>query len=228
MPDIDSLHPTLHRAYDAFLFDMDGTLLNSIPSANRIWTTWCHRMGLDPDTVIPHLHGVRAIDTVKRFAPAGTDVEKEAAWVTAAEVEDLEGVTALPGILPFLASLPPDRWAIVTSASDALARARLGAAGIAVPPVLVTAEQIRHGKPAPDPFLHGAQRLGFAAADCLVWEDAPAGIRAGEAAGSDLVVLTATHDHHHPMDIGSHLSVVDYRGLSAQVDTDGRLRLRKA
>ena len=222
MPDLDALHSPLRRAYDAFLFDMDGTLLNSIPAANRIWTTWCLKMGLDPAAVIPHIHGVRAIDTVKRYAPAGVDPEAEAAWVTAAEVEDLEGVTALPGVLRFLESLPPTRWAIVTSASEPLARARLGAAGIPMAPIFVTAEQIRNGKPAPDPFLHAAARLGFAASDCLVWEDAPAGIKAGEAAGSDVVVLTATHDH--PIDT-THLAVPDDRRLSVQVEASGRLKL---
>jgi sugar-phosphatase len=222
MSDLDAQYPPFRRTYDAFLFDMDGTLLNSIPAANRIWTSWCIKMGLDPAAVMPHIHGVRAIDTIKRYAPAGVDPEAEAAWVTAAEIADLEGVAPLPGVLRFLESLPPTRWAIVTSASEPLARARLGAAGIPIAPIFVTAEQILHGKPAPDPFLHAAARLGFAASDCLVWEDAPAGIRAGEAAGSDVVVLTATHDH--PTDT-SHFAVTDYRHLSVQVEADGRLRL---
>jgi len=223
MPDIAPQHPTLDRAYDAFLFDMDGTLINSIPATLRIWTAWCQKMGLDAESVIPHIHGVRAIDTVKRFAPTCADPEKEAAWLNAAEIADLDGVTALPGVLRFLNSLPPTRWAIVTSASEALALARLDAAGIAVPPVLVTAEQIQHGKPAPDPYLHGARRLGFTAPNCLVWEDAPAGVRSGEAAGSNVVVITATHDH--PVNT-PHLAVPDYANLAIQSEPGGMLRLR--
>ncbi|ARN18719.1 HAD-IA family hydrolase [Piscinibacter gummiphilus] len=202
--------PFPDRRFAACLFDMDGTLLTSILAAERVWAAWARRHGLDVDTFLPTIHGVRCEDTVRRQNLPGIDVAAEVAWVTEAEITDTEGVAPIPGAPAFLASLHPDRWAVVTSASRALATVRLAAAGLPVPAVMVTAEDVERGKPAPDGYQLAARRLGVAAEDCLVFEDAPAGIAAGEAAGAAVLVITATHSH--PV-ASSHPVVADYQGL---------------
>ena len=207
------------RTYAAFLFDMDGTLVESIASTNRIWTGWAERHGIDPDAVLRTMHGVRAVETIRRHLPQG-DIEREVAVLTQAELADMEGVLALAGAAAFLRSLPPRRWAVVTSAPRALALARLERAGISAPPVLVTAEDVTRGKPAPDCFLLAARQLGVEPGDCLVWEDAPSGIAAAEAAGATVVVVTATHAH--PM-ATSHPVVASYEGLTTRLDAAGQL-----
>lgn len=210
------------RAYDAFLFDMDGTLLSSIAAAERVWSAWGRRHGLDLATFIPTIHGVRAPDTIRNQNLPGIDLDAEAAWVTAGEIADTDGVEAIPGALAFLASLPPDRWAVVTSATPELAAARLGAAGITPPRTLITADDVERGKPDPAGFRLAAERLGFGIEDCLVFEDAAAGITAAEAAPADVVVITAAHQHPMPT---PHPTLNGYEGVRCVVGTDGRLSL---
>lgn len=215
--------PPPSPGYDAFLFDMDGTILSSIASAERIWGAWAIRHGLDIETFLPTIHGVRSVETIRRLGLPGIDPVTEAAAITAAEIADVDGITPIAGAVPFLAALPPERWAIATSAPRALAEARLRAAGIARPAVLITAEDVQRGKPAPDCFLLAARRLGVDSRQCLVFEDAPAGIAAAEAAGADVMVVTATHSHRLTTD---HPSLADYRRLA--VDIDGtKLSLRR-
>jgi len=184
-----------HKPFAAFLFDMDGTLLNSVIAAERVWAKWAQKHGLDVDSFLPTIHGVRSIDTVRKQNIPGIDVQQEADAISQAEIEDVEGVAAIEGVADFLASLPADRWAVVTSAPLALAQARMKAAGLTLPGVVITAEDVKQGKPAPDGFLLAAQRLGVEPAQCLVFEDAPAGIAAGKAAGARVVVITAAHLH---------------------------------
>ena len=212
------------RRYRAFLFDMDGTLLNSIAAAERVWSIWAERHGLDVEAFLATIHGVRAIDTITRQALPGVDPEVEARWITEAELNDVEGVVAIPGAVEFLTRLPPDQWALVTSAPKALALRRLQAAGIPVPTVLVTAEDVASGKPDPACYVLGAQRLGVPVQDCLVFEDATVGIRAGEAAGADIMVVTSTH--WVPMTT-THACIEGYGALHALRDVDGLLSLRK-
>lgn len=181
------------RQFDAFLFDMDGTVLTSIVAAERVWGAWAHRHGLDVEAFLPTIHGRRMIETLRALDLPGVDPEVEAKAINAAEMADVEGVDAIAGAPAFLAGLPADRWAIVTSAPRALAEVRLAAAGLPRPVVMITAEDVERGKPAPDCFLLAAERLGHAIEDCLVFEDAPAGIAAAEAAGARVVVITATH-----------------------------------
>ena len=152
-----------------FLFDMDGTLIDSSQAVERIWGRWARRHGVDFAALLQILHGVRAVDTMRRLAIPGLDPVVEAGVIERDEVADLEGVVPIAGAVEFLAALPPDRWTVVTSAPRALARARLGAAGIPVPDTLVTGEEVSAGKPAPDCFLLGARRLGFEAAQCIVF-----------------------------------------------------------
>lgn len=211
------------RSFAAFLFDMDGTILTSIEAAERVWADWARRHGLDVARFLPTIHGVRAIDTIRRSGVTGIDPEIEAAWITEAEIADVGGITPIAGAAGFLASLPPDRWAIVTSAPRLLAERRLAAAGLAVPPVIVTADDVRSGKPAPDGFQLAARRLGYEAEDCLVFEDAAAGIEAAEAAGATILVITATHAS--PM-VTDHAKVPNYQGLAIERVENGALRLQ--
>lgn len=210
------------RRYRAFLFDMDGTLLNSIAAAERVWSIWAERHGLDVAAFLATIHGARAIDTITRQALPGVDPEVEAQWITEAEINDVEGVVAISGAVEFLNGLPGNQWALVTSAPKELALRRLMAAGISPPAVLVTAEDVAVGKPDPACYVLGAQRLGVPVQDCLVFEDATVGIRAGEAAGADVVVVTSTH--LKPMET-PHLSIDGYEQLQAQRDEEGLMVL---
>ena len=214
--------PLSDRTFAALLFDMDGTILSSIASAERSWTIWAQRQGLDVAKFLPTIHGVQSVETIRRLNLPGIDPVAEAAWITAAEMEDVDDVDPIPGAPAFLASLPANRWAVVTSAPRALAEIRLKAAGLPMPPLLITAEDVANGKPAPDCFLLAAERLGVAASECLVFEDAPAGIAAGVAAGATVVVVTATHSHPHET---SHQTIASYAELSATVE-DGAIKLR--
>ncbi|WP_426141399.1 HAD-IA family hydrolase [Pseudomonas sp. DWP3-1-2] len=209
------------RRFSAFLFDMDGTLLNSIVAAERVWTAWAQRQGLDVATFLPTIHGVRSVDTIRRLNLPGLDPVLEAQAISQAEIDDVEGVIEVPYAARLLASLPPERWAIVTSAPRALAEARLKAAGVALPANLITAEDVTQGKPAPDCFLLAAKRLGVDATDCLIFEDAPAGIAAAEAAGASVVVITATHEHEMNT---PHGTLASYEGIGVDVNAEG-LRL---
>lgn len=211
------------RDFAAFLFDMDGTILTSIKAAERVWGNWAAGHGLDVAAFLPTIHGKRSEDTVRGLALPGVDPVAEAARITRAEIEDVAGIEAIRGAAAFLASLPAGRWAIVTSAPCALAQARIAAAGLALPPVLVAAEDVERGKPAPDPFLLGARKLGVAAEDCLVFEDTLAGLQSAAAAGMASVVVTTTHTHPLDTDVAA---VLDYDDLRAEATSDGRLRLR--
>jgi len=210
------------RTHAAFLFDMDGTVLTSIAAAERVWAAWARSHGVDVASFLPTLHGRRAVETIAELGLPGVDPQAEAALIHARELEDVDGIEAIPGAARLLAALPVARWAIVTSAPRSLALRRLAAAGLPEPPMMVVAEDVSDGKPAPDCYLLAAHRLGIAIADCLVFEDAPAGIAAGEAAGADMVVVTATHAHPLPT---RHAAVRDFEGLAVDAAGAGRWRI---
>lgn len=212
----------MSKTYAAFLFDVDGTLITSIASAERVWTSWALKHGVDVETFLPTIHGVRSVDTIRSLNLPGIDAEEEAKAIEVGEIQDTSDVAEIPGAAAFLATLPKGRWAIVTSATLPLARARLSAAGINLPEVIITAEDVTRGKPDPQGYKLAARRLGFDPTDCLVFEDAPAGIAAGEASGADVMVITATHGHPISGDLPK---LRDYRGVRAVAGADGRLTL---
>ncbi|MDI2143260.1 MULTISPECIES: HAD-IA family hydrolase [unclassified Pseudomonas] len=212
-----------NRAFGAFLFDMDGTVLNSIAAAERIWAAWAERHGVNVETFLPTIHGVRAIDTITRLNLPGVDAEAQAAFITEAEIEDVEGIVEIPGAAAFLKSLPTNQWAIVTSAPRDLALRRMAAAGIPEPAVMITAEDVTAGKPDPAGYRLAAKSLGLEPADCLIFEDATVGIQAAEAAGAPLMIITATHQH--PIET-SHATIASYRDVALSIDNNGQLRLQ--
>ena len=174
------------------LFDMDGVLISSIGSVERSWTRWAESRGIDAKTAIAMAHGRRAIETVRTLRPDLNDVE-ELKNLEDMEVADTDGVAALEGVLPILEALPADRWTVVTSATDRLARSRLKHGGIPVPERLVTADRVTRGKPDPEPYLTGARHLGLKPEECLVIEDAASGATAGHAAGCKVLATLFSH-----------------------------------
>jgi sugar-phosphatase len=176
----------------AILFDMDGVLIDSAPAVERVWRVWALAHGFDPASVVAQAHGHRSIETIRTVAPA-MDAEKENILVEQMEIEDKDGVTALPGAARLLAQLPDECFAIVTSATRPLAVARLGYAGFPVPRYMVTADDVVHGKPSPEPYLKGAALLGFSPTNCLVFEDTPAGIASARASAMQGIALQTTY-----------------------------------
>ncbi|CAH0246012.1 Sugar phosphatase YfbT [Massilia sp. Bi118] len=202
--------PLPDRSFSAFLFDMDGTILTSIKAAERVWGQWARGHGLDVEAFLPTIHGKRTEETIRALELPGVDPVREAAFITRAEIDDVAGIEAIAGASAFLASLPRGRWAIVTSAPRLLAEARIAAAGLPLPEVLVAAEDVERGKPAPDPFLLGARKLGVAPADCLVFEDTLAGLQSAASAGMASIVVTVTHAH--PLETNV-TAMLDYEAL---------------
>jgi sugar-phosphatase len=177
--------------FEAVLFDLDGTLIDSTPTVERSWALWARRRGLDrTGFTVPH--GVPARQVISAVLPAD-QVADALAEIEAIEVADVDGITVLPGALEALAALPPGRAAIATSGSTPLARARIAATRLPAPAVLVTASDVPVGKPDPAPYLMAARRLGADPSRCLVVEDAPAGLTAGAQAGCATLAVTTTH-----------------------------------
>jgi sugar-phosphatase len=174
------------------LFDMDGILVSSLGSVERSWSKWAESRGIDPALACKTAHGRRAIDTIAKLRP-DLDPELELNVIEDFEIEDNEGLTVLPGVLDLLAALPQNCWTVVTSATERLARVRMGEGGVPVPERLITAEFVTRGKPHPEPFLAGGALLGFAPHECVVFEDSSSGAKAGRAAGCTVVATTFSH-----------------------------------
>jgi mannitol-1-/sugar-/sorbitol-6-phosphatase len=203
----------------AFLFDLDGVLVDSRAVVERTWQRWAaERHPIDLAKLLHVAHGRRARDTLLIMAPhLATD--EEVAWLDATELADVEGLRALPGAQELLTALPRDRWAIVTSCGRDLARLRLGTVGVPVPDIMVVAEDAKRGKPAPDGYLLGAERLGVAPSDCIVFEDAPAGVAAGKAAGARVIGLRTNYDPKYLAEADA--TIVDLRSIQVRRERDG-------
>jgi sugar-phosphatase len=176
----------------AILFDLDGVLVDSTRAVDREWREWARRKGVDGDAVMAIAHGVRTIEVIRRVAPH-LEAEAEVLELESREADHQEGVRVMPGAGALVHSIPEGRWGVVTSGTRLLASARLRFCGLPVPRVLVTADDVAHGKPHPQPYLKGAELLGFKPADCLVIEDAPAGIWSARAAEMKVVGITSTY-----------------------------------
>ena len=176
----------------AILFDLDGVLVDSTGAVDREWRAWARRKGVDGDAVMAIAHGVRTLEVIQRVAPH-LNAEAEVRELESREANHQEGVTVMPGAADLVHSIPEGRWGVVTSGTRLLAGARLRYCGLPVPNVLVTADDVAHGKPHPEPYLKGAELLGFDPADCLVIEDAPAGIQAARAGGMKVIGITSTY-----------------------------------
>ena len=200
------------------LFDMDGVLVSSIESVVRSWRSWAKVYGLpDPETFeMPH--GVRAKDIIKTLLP-DVDLQEAVRVIEDIEVEDVADLRVLPGVKTLLESLPPERWAIVTSSTQRLLLARLGAAKLPVPERIISGDMVERGKPDPEPYRRGAGLLGFRPEECVVVEDAPSGVGAGKAAGCRVLGVLGTHS-------AEELSAADWivgslEGLTVSVNRDG-------
>ncbi|MFJ7187083.1 HAD-IA family hydrolase [Streptomyces bacillaris] len=203
------------------LFDMDGTLVDSTEAVARTWSRFARRHGLDAGRILASAHGQRTAETVAAHAPPGTDVEAETAWLVGQDLVDTGGTVAVPGAAELLAALPPHRWALVTSAGRELAVRRMAAAGLPLPDVLISADDVREGKPSPEGFLAAAERLGGDPARAVVFEDAELGLLAARAAGCFPVVVGP---HDGPAAQGRP-RITDYTGVACASSFEDGLRL---
>jgi sugar-phosphatase len=206
--------PIFHCA--AILFDLDGVLVDSTRSVDRQWRAWARQKGVDGDKVMAIAHGVRTIEVIRSVAPH-LDADAEVWELENREADDQEGVEIMPGAVDLVRSIPEGRWCVVTSGTRLLASARLRFGGLPIPKILVTAEDVANGKPHPEPYLKGAELMGVKPSDCLVIEDAPAGIQAARAGGMKVIGLTSTYS-------AARLNHADFvvQGLSQiQVTTNG-------
>ena len=212
-----------------FLFDLDGTLVDSLPAVERAWCNWADRFNLAHEEVLGFIHGKQAITSLRHFMAGHSEAEIAAEFTRLEEIEasDTTGIVALPGAVALLTQLNDLAipWAIVTSGSMPVARARHRAAGLPLPEVFVTAERVKRVKPEPDAYLLGAELLGLAPQECVVVEDAPAGILSGLAAGCHMIAVNA------PADTPS-LSEADFvlqslEEIAVTRHADGRAQLSK-
>ncbi|WP_345815207.1 HAD-IA family hydrolase [Paraburkholderia sp. PREW-6R] len=190
-------------------------MLNSHAPMVRAYTEWANRYGLDPAHVLRESQGRRTIDSMRALAPPGVDIESDALALMQRERDDMDGVFEIPGAGALLRSLPADRWAIVTSADRKLALNRIQAAGLPIPALLVSSEDVPHGKPSPDCFLLGARGLNVSADRCVVFEDAPAGIEAGWRAGARVIAIASPLTQGK---LGNQDWLNDLSGMTASVE----------
>ncbi|MFE7073829.1 HAD-IA family hydrolase [Streptomyces sp. NPDC057620] len=205
----DTKIPDLRIPCEGLLFDNDGVLVDSDLGVDQAWSRWARARGLSAEQVTAMVHGRRSADTVALLVADPGERPAALAEIDRLEIEAAATTTALPGALDLLTGLPDDIWAVVTSGVTALARARLAAAGLPLPPVLVTADDVTDGKPAPDGYLAAAARLGVDPARTVVLEDAVAGAEAGKAAGAYVIGVGP-----RGLDTGAQVVVRDLRGLT--------------
>ena len=209
----------------AILFDLDGVLIDSTECITRHWEDWARLHGLDIAAIMQVAHGRRTIETMRIVAPH-LALEEEARQFEAGEVVDTEGIITIDGAHTLLDSIPPDAWAIVTSGSRALATARLQSRGLPVPPTMVTADDVVNGKPHPEPYMTAARLLGLSPDDCIVVEDAPAGLAAATAAGMRSIGVASTHAYDEL--VGATVIAGKLRDIQVTEGNGGRLAVHIA
>jgi mannitol-1-/sugar-/sorbitol-6-phosphatase len=200
------------------LFDLDGVLVDSTPAVARCWAKWSLLHGFDPEEVVRRAHGRPSLVTLQELLPDANH-EAEHRQMERWEIEDVSDLAPLPGAVELLQALPPERWAIVTSCTPPLAAVRIRAAHLPWPKHLVTSDDVQHFKPDPDPYLKGAQLLGLAPSDCLVVEDAPAGVRSGNAAGASVLALRTTETDSQLAAAGADWIVTDLSSVRLATPT---------
>ena len=213
----------------AVLFDLDGVLVDSTPAVARVWTAWARKYGFDPNTVVRMAHGRTSLTTIRELLPKADHAAlvAEDRDVERREIEDVADVVPLPGALELLQSLPADRWAVVTSGTRPLAEVRVRAAGLPMPRHFVTASDITHSKPHPEPYLLGARSVGFSPADCVVIEDSPSGIRSGKSAGARVLAVRTTMPELELIEAGADWIIDNCATLSVrQNGSNGELLLQ--
>jgi len=180
---------------NGLLFDMDGVLISSTGSVERCWKQWCKQYGIPNAESFQVPHGTRAVDIIRMLKPDfdAAQIAEGLRVIEDLEIADTGELRVLPGAKALLESLPPERWAIVTSATRRLLLARLAAAGLPVPERLISADSVERGKPDPEPYRRGAELLGLPTGECVVVEDAPSGVGAGVAAGCRVLAVLGTH-----------------------------------
>ncbi len=204
----------------AILFDLDGVLVDSRECIELVWRAWAAARGLDPAPFLAVAHGRRISETVRLVAPS-LDARAEADVLDRMEEQETRGLTAVQGAARLVGRLAAGQWAVVTSGSRIVASLRLRTAGLPIPDVFVTSNDVRKGKPDPEPYLTAAARLGVRPADCLVFEDSPTGLAAARAAGMRVVALLTTHRAEQLPGASAHVSSL--AGLSLAAGRDGAL-----
>jgi len=206
--------------FRAALLDMDGTVVDSTALVEERWRRWSRRRGIDPDQLLRDVHGRRAEDVIRQFAP-DADASVELSWF-ASEAGEIgqSGVMPIPGALDFISRLPGNSWAVITSEGVDLGKRRLAAAGFPEPPVFIGAEDVPTGKPNPAGYLLASNLLGVSPADCLVFEDAPAGVLAARNAGMRVLGLLTTHPH---LDDYCEAVICDFVGLRLTIRSNDLL-----
>ena len=199
---------------------MDGVLVSSIGSVNRCWSKWAAHYGLPNAESVRIEHGTRAVDMIRKLKP-GLDVAEGLKFIEDLEIDDVADLKILPGARALLESLPPERWAIVTSATYRLLLGRLKAAQLPVPERIISGDMVVHGKPDPEPYRRGAELIHEPAAECLVVEDAPSGVGAGIAAGCRVLGVLGTHSEVELRAAGASWIVRSLENVTAQTAPHG-------
>ncbi len=205
---------------DALLFDFDGVLVDSTGNILRHWKAWADRHGIDMNEINKAVHGMRAIETMRIVAPH-LNLEEEVRLFMENELHDTEGIIAYEGARDLLSTLPTNAWAVVTSARMELVRLRLVTTGLPVPQVLIAADDVREGKPSPEPYLAGSKKIGVLPERCMVVEDAPAGIRAGKRAGMFVTAIASTHSADELLACGADIALNRLVDLRVEFSNDG-------
>jgi sugar-phosphatase len=206
---------------DGILFDLDGVLVESFAVIARTWSRWAEQHGLDTEQVLALSHGRRGVDLVRRVAPS-LDPEEQARQIEDREALDVDGVVSRPGVARLLAQLGDAPWAVVTSGARKVARARLLAAALPIPKVLISSDDVRAGKPNPEGYLMAARQLGVDPKRCVVFEDAAVGVAAGHAAGA---IVIGVEGRTPSRELGARFVVSDLGSVSASLGTDVILQL---
>jgi sugar-phosphatase len=199
---------------------MDGVLIDSTPAVARVWYRWAVEHGFDPEKVVHMAHGRPSRTTIRELLP-NADIEREDREVERREIEDIEGVVLLPGARQLLNILAPERWTIATSCTRPLAEVRLRAAGLPIPRTMITSSDVKVGKPDPEPYLKAAAKLGFAASDCIVVEDAAAGVKAGKASGARVIAFLTTMTRRDLEDARADWIVRNCADIAVSSDSSG-------